>query len=140
MLRLGETRDEVRVVADQSGAPTSALDIADALLAMARRLVAEPREASLYGVFHLTGGTYATWAEFAAAIFSQAAMLGRRPVAVVPISTSEYPTPAPRPANSRLDVAKLRGVYGLALPEWRGPAQDCVKRLILTPEADKGSR
>ena len=134
MLRLGETRDEVRVVADQWGAPTSALDIADALIAMARRLVAEPREAGLHGVFHLTGAAYATWAKFAAAIFAQAAALGRRPVAVIPISTAEYPTPAARPANSRLDVAKLRRVYGVALPDWRGSAQDCVKRLILAPE------
>jgi len=134
MLRLGETRDEVRVVADQSGAPTSALDIADALIAMARRLIAEPREASLYGIFHLTGAVYATWADFATEIFAQAAALGRHPVAVIPISTAQYPTPAARPANSRLDIAKLQRVYGLALPDWRDSARDCVKRLILTPE------
>jgi dTDP-4-dehydrorhamnose reductase len=135
MLRLGLTRDEVGVVADQWGAPTSALDIADALIAMARRLVAEPRDASLYGTFHATGSVYTSWAGFAAAIFAQAAMLGRKPVAVTPISTAQYPTPAARPANSRLDAGKLHRVYGLALPEWRSSAQDCVKRLILSPEA-----
>ncbi len=139
MLRLGLTRDEVSVVADQWGAPTSALDIADALIAMARRLVAEPDNTSLYGVFHATGSLYTTWAGFAAAIFAQAAMLGRRPVAVTPISTAQYPTPAARPANSRLDVGKLHDVYRLALPEWRSSAQDCVKRLIPAPEAGKRS-
>jgi dTDP-4-dehydrorhamnose reductase len=139
MLRLGLTRDEVGVVADQWGAPTSALDLADGLIAMARRLIAEPDNASLYGVFHATGSLYTSWAGFAATIFAQAATLGRRPVAVTPISTAQYPTPAARPANSRLDSGKLRRVYGLTLPEWRGPAQDCVKRLILSPEADKQS-
>ena len=139
MLRLGLTRDEVGVVADQWGAPTSALDLADALIAMARRLVAEPHNTSLYGAFHATGSIYTTWAGFAAAIFAQAAMLGRRPVAVTPISTAQYPTPAARPANSRLDVGKLHRVYGLALPEWRSSARDCVKRLILSPEAEKRS-
>jgi dTDP-4-dehydrorhamnose reductase len=137
MLRLGLTRDEVDVVADQWGAPTSALDLADALIAMARRLVGEPDNASLYGAFHATGSLYTSWAGFAAAIFAQAAMLGRRPVAVTPISTAQYPTPAARPANSRLDAGKLHRVYGLALPEWRSSAQHCVKRLILSPEAEK---
>jgi len=139
MLRLGLTRDEVDVVADQWGAPTSALDLADALIAMARRLVGEPDNASLYGAFHATGSLYTSWAGFAAAIFAQAAMLERRPVAVTPISTAQYPTPAARPANSRLDAGKLHRVYGLALPEWRSSAHDCVKRLILSPEAQERS-
>ena len=137
MLRLGLTRDEVNVVADQMGAPTSALDIADALIAMARRLVREPDNANLYGVFHVTGSSYTTWAGFAAAIFAQAAMYGRKPVNVTPHPTMQYPTPAARPANSRLDVGKLHRVYGLALPEWRSSARACVKRLILSPEAER---
>lgn len=137
MLRLGLTRDEVNVVADQWGAPTSALDIADALIAMARRLVGEPHNAMLYGTFHVTGSSYTTWAGFAAAIFAQAATLGRKPVEATPISTAQYRTPAARPANSRLDVGKLHRVYGLALPEWRSSAQACVKRLILSPEAER---
>ena len=139
MLRLGLTRDEVGVVADQWGAPTSALDLADALIAMARRLVAEPDNARLYGAFHATGSLYTNWAGFAAAIFAEAAMLGRRPVAVTPISTAQYPTPAARPANSRLDAGKLHRVYGLALPEWRSSTQDCVKRLILSPATEERS-
>ncbi|MGA2795409.1 MAG: sugar nucleotide-binding protein, partial [Roseiarcus sp.] len=56
-----------------------------------------------------------------------------------PISTAQYPTPAARPANSRLDAGKLHRVYGLALPEWRSSAHDCVKRLILSPEAQERS-
>jgi dTDP-4-dehydrorhamnose reductase len=130
MLRLGLSRDEIGVVADQWGAPTQALDIADALIAIARRIVAEPDNKSLFGVFHVTGSTYATWADFAEAIFAEAAMLGRAPVMVKRIATAQYPTPAARPASSRLAVDKLRRVFGLALPDWRGAAQDCVKRLL----------
>ena len=136
MLRLGLTRDEVSVVADQWGSPTSALDLADALIAMARKLIAEPANDQLFGTFHATGSGYTTWAAFATAIFSQAAALGRQPVRVIPISTAQYPTPAARPANSRLDAGKLLRVYGLALPEWRGSVEDCVKRLIRSPEGE----
>ena len=70
------------------------------------------------------------WAGFAAAIFEQAAALGRPPVKVIPISTAQYPTPAARPANSRLGAGKLARVYGLVLPEWRGASQNCVERLL----------
>ncbi len=139
MLRLGLTRGEVGVVADQWGAPTSALDVADALIAMARRLVAEPDNAGLYGAFHATGSLYTTWAGFAQAIFAQAATLGRKPVAVTPIATAQYPTAAARPANSRLDVGKLARVYGLALPDWPRSMEDCVERLILSPPTEERS-
>ncbi|HYA73818.1 MAG TPA: dTDP-4-dehydrorhamnose reductase [Roseiarcus sp.] len=130
MLRLGETRAAVNVVADQWGSPTSALDIADAVLAIARRLRAAPRDPSLYGVFHLVGSGEATWADFAKAIFSEAERYGRKPVGVVPIATSDYPTLARRPANSRLDTAKLQGIYGIRLPDWRASLAPCVARLL----------
>jgi dTDP-4-dehydrorhamnose reductase len=131
MLRLGETRSELNVVADQRGTPTSALDIADGIIAVARRLAASKDRNGLTGVFHLTGGGgEASWAEFAEAIFAEAEMHGRRPVAVRPITTAEYPTPARRPANSRLDGARLREVYGVVLPLWRQSLKSCVSRLL----------
>jgi dTDP-4-dehydrorhamnose reductase len=130
MLRLGETRTTVNVVADQWGSPTSALDVADAILEIARRLRAAPRDPSLYGVFHLVGSGEATWAEFAKAIFAEAERLGRSPVGVAPIATSDYPTRARRPANSRLDTARLQEVYGIRLPDWRASLAPCVARLL----------
>jgi len=130
MLRLGETRAAVNVVADQWGSPTSALDIADAILEIARRLRAAPRDPSLYGVFHLVGSGEATWAEFAKAIFAEAERWGRSPVGVAPIATSDYPTRARRPANSRLDTARLQEVYGIRLPDWRASLAPCVARLL----------
>jgi dTDP-4-dehydrorhamnose reductase len=130
MLRLGETRTEVNVVADQRGAPTGALDIADAILAIARRLAASTDRTGLTGVFNLTGGGEATWADFAEAIFAEAETHGRKPVAVRRISTAEYPTPARRPANSRLDGARVREIYGIALPPWRQSLKPCVARLL----------
>ncbi len=130
MLRLGETRSEVAVVADQCGSPTSALDLADALLAMGRRLVAEPGNSALRGTFHVTGSGETTWAEFAQEIFQQASRHGRSPVRVRPITTAEYPTRARRPANSRLDGSKLAQVYGITLPDWRSSTASCVARLL----------
>jgi dTDP-4-dehydrorhamnose reductase len=129
MLRLGETRDEVGVVADQLGNPTSALDIADALIAIASRLRADP-DPALRGIFHMTGGGDATWADFAEAIFSAAERQGRSPVRVRRITTADYPTPAQRPANSRLDNGKLGKVYGLRLPDWRRSLPSTVERII----------
>ena len=129
MLRLNETRDEVGVVADQRGNPTSALDIADALLAVAMRIRADASP-TLRGVFHMTGSGEATWADFAEAVFENAHARGRRLTRVKRITTADYPTAARRPANSRLDNGKLRRVYGLALPEWRASLAVCCARLL----------
>jgi dTDP-4-dehydrorhamnose reductase len=132
MLRLGETRSEVKVVGDQHGAPTSAIDIADTVFEVARQIVAEPSPRK-FGVFHVTGADEATWAEFAEAVFSEATQYGRAPVKVTPIATAEYPTPARRPANSRLDGARLARDYGITLPPWRQSLQPVVARLLTDP-------
>jgi dTDP-4-dehydrorhamnose reductase len=129
MLRLNETREEVGVVADQRGNPTSALDIADALLAIVKRVRDDPSPA-LRGVFHITGSGEATWADVAERIFENAHARGRPLTRVKRITTADYPTPARRPANSRLDNGKLRRAYGLALPEWRESLAVCCARLI----------
>jgi dTDP-4-dehydrorhamnose reductase len=129
MLRLNQTREEVGVVADQRGNPTSALDIAGALLALAKRL-REDDSPTLRGVFHLSGSGEATWADLAEAVFEEARARGQRLTRVKRIATADYPTPARRPANSRLDSAKSRRVYGVALPDWRGSVAVCCARLI----------
>jgi dTDP-4-dehydrorhamnose reductase len=129
MLRLSETRDEVSVVADQRGNPTSTIDLAEALLAVAAR-VREDSSPALRGVFHMTGSGEATWADFAEAVFAEAAARGRRSTLVKRITTADYPTPARRPANSRLDNEKLRRVYGLELPDWRTSLAACCARLL----------
>ena len=78
----------------------------------------------------MTGAGEATWADFAEAIFTEAAAHGRAPVSVKRITTADYPTPAKRPANSRLDTSKLQKAFGLALPEWRQSTKTCVARLL----------
>jgi len=129
MLRLGETRDELSVVADQYGCPTYAPEIARALLAIAQQ-VAIDRDPTLRGTFHLTGQGETNWAEFAEAIFTGAKARGRKPVRVRPIPASDYPTPAKRPANSRLNGDKLDDTYGLRLDPWRESLDDCLDQLI----------
>ncbi len=131
MLRLGETREELGVVADQIGNPTNALDIADAVLAVAERIAGDASD-ELRGVFHMTGQGEASWADLAEAIFAQAEKHGRAPVRVKRITTTDYTTPAKRPANSRLDNSKLQKIYGVTLPHWRGSTSVCVERLLNT--------
>jgi len=111
MLRLGAERPELRVVADQHGAPTSAAAIAEASL----RLLAAggPWQD---GVFHMTAGGATTWHGFAEAIFEKAAA-GPRP-RLVPIPSSDYPTPAARPANSVLANDRFARTFGFRLPDW----------------------
>ena len=128
MLRLAETRDEVAVVADQIGNPTSALDIADGVLALAARR-AEGAEA-LAGVFHMAGTGEASWAELAEAVFAESAARGGPAAQVRPIATADYPTPAARPANSRLDCGKLERACGVRLPEWRSSLARVIERLV----------
>ncbi|MCG5237483.1 dTDP-4-dehydrorhamnose reductase [Xanthobacter oligotrophicus] len=129
MLRLGESRDVLRVVADQRGTPTNALDIADAVIAVARRLKADP-DPALRGVFHLTGGGEGTWADFAEVIFDGLRERTGREVRVERITTADYPTPARRPANSRLSTKKLQSSYGIVLADWDASTRGVVDRLL----------
>ena len=130
MLRLGEQRDEVSVVADQTGNPTYALDLADAILAVMRARSDRGDASFGAGVYHVTGSGKGAWADLAEEIFAEAARLGRRPMRVRRISTADYPTAARRPQNSTLDNSKLKDVFGLALPDWRASARECVRRLL----------
>ena len=129
MLRLGIDRDEISVVADQFGNPTSALDIADVLVEIAKNITRNP-SSGLLGTFHMSGQGEASWADMAQEIFEIASALGRKPVKVCRITTSDYPTTAKRPTNSRLDNSKLEKVYGFKLPHWRSSLADCVTQLI----------
>jgi len=129
MLRLAGDRDEVGVVADQRGNPTSALDIADGIVAVAANLV-RLTEPGLRGIFHITGQGEASWAEFAQAIFDASAAADGPSARVRPITTEEFPTRARRPANSRLDCEKLDRIHGVRLPDWRGSTAAVVARLV----------
>lgn len=128
MLRLAATRDELSVVADQQGCPTYAPDIAEAVIAIALRLTQRTDETH-FGIFNLSGSGEATWAEFAEEIFRLSALRGGPAPRVRRIATKDYPTPARRPGNSRLDGAKLYRIYGLRLPDWRESLAQCMKRL-----------
>lgn len=133
MLRLAGDREEVGVVADQRGNPTSALDIAATVIRVLDNL-AKSDDAALRGVFHMTGSGEASWAEFAEAIFSASAAAGGPSARVRAIATSDYPTPAKRPANSRLDSSKLARVHGIRLPDWRKSTGEVVTRLVRSNE------
>lgn len=132
MLRLAGDRDEVSVVADQIGNPTSALDIADGILMVAANLLASA-DPGLRGVFHMTARGQASWADFAGAIFAASAANGGPSASVRPITTAEYPTPAARPANSRLDCGLIERVHGVALPDWRASLETVAARLQTSP-------
>lgn len=132
MLRVGEDREELTVVGDQHGAPTNALDIADGVIDVCRKLIARPDDPTLRGIFHMTGTGYTTWAEFATSIFAASSKRGGPTARVRPITTAEYPTPARRPANSKLDCTKLQTCYGIRLPAWPSSLERCVERLLQT--------
>ena len=129
MLRLAATRDEVGVVADQHGCPTSALDLADAVLRVAANLAGSQAPA-LRGTFHATGTGEASWADLAEAVFAASAAAGGPSATVRRITTADYPTPARRPVNSRLDCGKLALCHGIRLPDWHGSVADVSTRLV----------
>ncbi len=114
MLRLASERDELRVVADQVGAPTPASWIADATAAMLRRGIEDA------GTWHVVADGETSWHGFASAIMREAVAAGllARAPSVLPIGTADYPTPARRPAYSVLDTARLRRDFGLQPPGW----------------------
>ncbi len=130
MLRLGQTRRELSVVADQWGNPSYALDLADAILEIAKQRLERRAEGFGAGIYHMTGSGEATWADLAEQVFAAAERQGRPRVGVKRISTADYPTPARRPRNSRLDTSKLGRDFGVNLPDWRASARACVDRLV----------
>jgi dTDP-4-dehydrorhamnose reductase len=130
MLTMACNRDEISVVGDQLGSPTSALDIAEGIMAVVRNLIDRPSAPELRGVFHMTGGGETNWAEFAEAIFAASAAVGGPCARVRKIQTSEFSTPARRPANSRLDNARLANIHGVRLPHWRQSLKSCIERIV----------
>ncbi|MGC2050987.1 MAG: dTDP-4-dehydrorhamnose reductase [Methylovirgula sp.] len=130
MLRLGETQNHVRVVADQFGQPSSALDIADGVLTICAKLKGHPDEQRLFGIFHMAGCGETCWADFATAIFAEAERCGRPRVVVAPITSEQYAAAVRRPKNARLDTRKLDEIYGVALPSWRDSLPAVVARLL----------
>lgn len=128
MLRLGAERPVLRVVDDQHGCPTSAADIAQALVTLTTRHIED--EAAPVGTYHFVNGGEASWCELARFVFEQAAARGRRTPQVQAITTAEYPTPACRPANSRLATDKIARDFGLSPRPWRAAVEDVVESLL----------
>jgi dTDP-4-dehydrorhamnose reductase len=130
MLRLAVERDELRVVADQRGSPTSTTDLARAIFVAAAVM---KNGVELWGTYHVTGSGETTWHGFASRVVeAQAAVTDRRP-RVIPISTDEYPTAARRPRNSVLDCSKFAIAFGYRAPEWSASVDRTVAALL-----DKG--
>ena len=125
MLRLGRERDSLGIVADQYGAPTAAADITAALITIIRRHTPD-QLAERAGIYHYCGSPYASWFEFAETIFAEAAAQGvlAKIPAVKPIATADYPTPAKRPTDSRLDCGKIRAVFGIGPCDWHSALSD----------------
>lgn len=121
MLRLGAERPSLNVVADQHGAPTTAADIADALLLSASALCANAPG----GTHHFASTPDTTWADFARAIMAGAGLT----CAINDIPSSAYPTPAARPLNSRLDCSAFTRDFGIPRPDWRAGLSDILKEL-----------
>lgn len=121
MLRLGTDRPRLTIVADQIGGPTPAADIAQAALTIARAMQAGAKG----GIYHFSGAPDVSWADFAREIFAQAGLA----VEVVDIPTADYPTPAQRPLNSRLDCGKIMRDFGIERPDWRAGLAAVLKEL-----------
>lgn len=129
MLGLAKTRDEVRVVEDQVGNPTSALELADGLLTMARAWRA-PSPVGVGSTYHFGGSRSMSWADFAKDIFEISGDLGGPKAKVVRIPTADYPTPATRPSNSRLDTSLFQRTFAHSPRPWPEPLREVVGRLL----------
>jgi dTDP-4-dehydrorhamnose reductase len=132
MLRVGRERESLRVVSDQTGAPTFAGDIANAILTIATNIAG--REQAAWGTYHYTAKGQTTWHGFAEAIFDAANVrLGRRPT-IEAITTREYPTPAKRPVNSVLDCTKIDATFQPPRHDWREGLAEVLDELLLAPD------
>jgi dTDP-4-dehydrorhamnose reductase len=131
ILRLAATRDELRIVADQYGSPTSAREIADAVLRIAPRLL---RDGDVSGTYHFTSNGVTTWHGFAQLIVTtQAPLTGHHPQ-VTPIQTAEYPTPAKRPTNSHLDCSLFAQTFGFLGRHWAEEVEATTRAILASPQ------
>jgi len=119
MLKLGADRDELSIIADQTGTPTYAIDLAEAIIA----IILSGKEE--YGIYHYSNEGVTSWFDFAKAIFE----LSATSVKVKPITTAEYPTKAKRPAFSAMNKAKIKNNFALTIPYWRDSLASCIKVL-----------
>lgn len=133
MLGAAQARPELRVVDDQVGTPTSALDLAEAILVLADSWRKEP-DLGVGATWHLAGTGATSWAGFAREIFRISAGLGGPSAKVVPITSAEWPTPARRPANSRLDSSRFAATFGYTAPDWKVSLAACVARILASEE------
>ncbi|MGE6784168.1 dTDP-4-dehydrorhamnose reductase [Ensifer adhaerens] len=129
IIRNAQGRPELAVVKDQAGNPTSALELATAIIGVAKNLLASD-ERALRGTFHLAGTGDATWAEVAEEILALSRGLGGPFARVNRILTTDYPTAAARPSNSRLDCNKIARHHGITLPHWKHSIEATVRRVI----------
>jgi dTDP-4-dehydrorhamnose reductase len=122
MLKLGAERDELKIIADQVGTPTYAIDLAGAVL----DIIASAKKE--YGIYHYSNEGVTSWYDFAKGIFD----ISGTDVKVFPIRTSEFPTRAQRPAYSVMDKAKIKTTFGIEIPYWRDSLETCIERLTVT--------
>jgi dTDP-4-dehydrorhamnose reductase len=122
MLRLGAERDRFTIVADQVRGPTPTADIARTCIAAAQQLCSDP---SKFGTYHISGTPDVSWADFAHAIFDLSGITCK----VADIPSSDFPTPAARPANSRMDNTTMQATFGLPRPDWRAGLEDILRTL-----------
>ena len=133
ILRLASSRDQLKVVADQFGAPTSAALLADTTAHLISRYLRDAEIDFPFGLYHLTAGGQTSWHEYASFIINEATALGSilrvKSENILPINTAEYPTPARRPPNSLLDTTHFRATFGLSLPLWQKGVRHIIQQL-----------
>lgn len=134
ILRLAFEREQLNIVADQHGVPTSAALLADVTAQLVRQRQREAGDHFPFGSYHVVAGGETTWYDYARFVVSEALAAGKplklSPDAIRPIPSSEYPTAAKRPANSRLDTDKLRRTFGLELPNWQSGVQHILQLIL----------
>jgi len=134
MLRLAADREKITVVADQFGAPTSAALLADLTAQLVARHARDGGERFPYGTYHAVNSGETHWCDYARFVISAALAAGKplkaTPENILPITTAQYPTPAKRPANSRLDTSRFRDTFGLRLPPWQESLQHMLQQIL----------
>lgn len=134
MLRLAAERDNLSIVADQFGAPTSAALLADLTAQLIRQCRREGKQDFPFGIYHVVAGGETNWYDYARFVVGEAIKAGKpikvTPESIKPLTTVEYPLPAPRPANSRLDTTHFRKTFGLELPHWQEGVNHILRQIL----------